>query len=192
MSHIALHRFSFQLISRSELFPLQACPNPLFCRDLTQRLPQEHLFQPMLKAQIHRGANKMKIKLLIAACCYLGIVVTTPAQVGGVKVKIPFEFEIAKETLPPGEYVIWSERDQVFLRIAGGRTVAMVQSNRTVHDGGKTGKVVFNCYEKHCFLSQLWTSDPDQARQLPKSKSEVEMAQQAEPQQFALLGTPLR
>ena len=34
-----------------------------------------------------------------------------------------------------------------------------VQSNRTTHDGGKTGKEVFNCYQKQCFLSQLWLPD---------------------------------
>lgn len=133
----------------------------------------------------------MKIKVLVAACFLLGSVVTTRAQVGGVKVQVPFDFHIAKQTFPAGEYVIWSERDQLFLRIAGGKTVAMVQSNRTVHDGGKTGKVVFHCYGRGCFLSQLWTPDPDQAREIPRSKSETELARKGEAQQFALLGKPL-
>jgi hypothetical protein len=137
-------------------------------------------------------SNTMKIKFLAAACCFFGVVVTTPAQVGSVKVHVPFEFNIAKQTFPAGEYAIWSVRDQLFLRIAGGKTVAMVQSNRTVHDGGKTGKVVFNCYEKRCFLSQLWTPDPDQAREISKSKPELELAKRGEPQQFALLGKPSR
>jgi hypothetical protein len=134
----------------------------------------------------------MKIKLLVAACCCFGSAAAAPAQVGGIKVQVPFDFNIAKQTLPAGEYVVWSVRDQLFLRIAGGKTVAMLQSNRTVHDGGKTGKLVFNCYRKRCFLSQLWTPDPDESRQLPKSKSELELARQGEPQQFALLGKPLR
>jgi hypothetical protein len=130
----------------------------------------------------------MKIKLLVAACGFLGSVVTTPAQVGGIQVHVPFEFNFAKQTLPAGDYVIWSVRDQLFLRIADGKTVAMVQSNRTVHDGGKTGKVLFHCYEKQCFLYQLWTPDPDQAREIPRSKSEMELARHGEAQQFALLG----
>jgi hypothetical protein len=134
----------------------------------------------------------MRIKLLVAACCFFGGVVTTPAQVGSVKVQVPFEFNIAKQILPAGEYVIWSVRDQLFLRIAGGKTVAMAQSNRTVHDGGKTGKVLFNCYARTCFLSQLWTPDPDQAREILRSKAELELARQGEPQQFALLGKPPR
>ena len=130
----------------------------------------------------------MKIRLLVAACFFFGNVAITPAQVGGIRVNIPFEFQFAKQTLPSGEYVIWSVRDQLFLRVAGGKTLAISQSNRAVHDGGKTGKVLFNCYEKRCFLSQLWTPDPDQARELPKSKLEMELARHGEAQQFALLG----
>jgi hypothetical protein len=134
----------------------------------------------------------MKIKLLVAACCFFGGVVTTQAQVGSISVHVPFEFHIAKQTLPAGEYVIWSVRDQLFLRIAGGKTVAMVQSNRTIHDGGKTGKIVFNCYGNRCFLSQLWTPDPDQAREIVRSRSELVLAKQGDAQQFALLGKPSR
>jgi len=134
----------------------------------------------------------MKIKLFVAACCFLGSVAPARAQVGGVKVQVPFEFNVAKQAFPAGEYVIWSERDQIFLRIASGKTVAMVQSNRTIRDGGKTGKVVFNCYEKRCFLSQLLTPDPDESRQIPRSKSEMELAKREDAQQFALLGESMR
>ena len=134
----------------------------------------------------------MKIKLLVLSCCFLGSVATTQAQVGSVKVRVPFEFHIANQTFPAGEYLLWSVRDEIFLRIAGGKTVAMVQSNRTVHDGGKSGKVVFNCYEQRCFLSQLWMPDPDESRQIPRSKSETELAKREDAQQFALLGEAAR
>lgn len=132
----------------------------------------------------------MKIKMLVLACCFLGSMATTRAQVGAVKVSVPFEFNFAKQNLPAGEYLIWSVRDQLYLRIAGGRTVGMVQSDRTLRDGGKTGKVVFNCYEKRCFLSQLWTPDPDRSRQISRSKPELELAKREDAQQFALLGQP--
>ena len=52
----------------------------------------------------------MRIKLFVAACYYLGTVVTTPAQVGGIKVYVPFEFHVAKQTFSAGEYILWSER----------------------------------------------------------------------------------
>ena len=130
----------------------------------------------------------MKFKLMLAAGCFLAGVTATHAQVGGVKVQVPFEFEMANMTLPAGEYVVWSEHDQVLLRVAGGKTVAMTQANRTMHDGGKSGQVVFNCYDKRCFLSKLWTPDAEQGRELLMSKTEKQLAKHGEPQLFALLG----
>jgi hypothetical protein len=132
----------------------------------------------------------MRIKLLAAGMFFLGGAISTHAQSGGVHVRVPFEFEIANKTLPPGEYVVTSDHEQVWLRVYQGNTVAVVQSNGTTHDGGKNGKVVFNCYEKLCFLSQLWLPDAGTGRVILTSKSEKEAAKRAEPQQFALLGAP--
>jgi len=130
----------------------------------------------------------MRMKLLAAAWFFLGAVISTHAQGTGVQVRVPFEFEVANKTLPPGEYVISSQGDQVWLRVYRGNTVAVVQSNRANHDGGKTGKVVFNCYEKLCFLSQLWLPDADMSREILTSKAEKQAGTHVEPEQFALLG----
>ena len=133
----------------------------------------------------------MKIKLLSAGLFFLGGVISTHAQSGGVRVKVPFEFEIANKHLPAGEYVVSSDHEQVWLRVYRGNTVAVVQSNHSVHDGGKTGKVVFNCYQKLCFLSQLWLPDAEGAREILASKSEKQAARRGEPQQLALLASPM-
>ena len=130
----------------------------------------------------------MRIKLLAAGFLFLGGVISTHAQAGGIRVRVPFAFEVANKTLPPGEYVVSSQSDQVWLRVSSGNTVAVVQSNRTTHDGGKTGKVVFNCYQKLCFLSQLWLPDADTSREILTSKEEKRAARHVEPEQFALLG----
>lgn len=134
----------------------------------------------------------MKTKLLAAGFFFLVGVVSTHAQSGELRVRVPFEFEIANKHLPAGEYVVSSDHDQVWLRVYHGNTVAVVQSNRAVHDGGETGKVVFNCYEKLCFLSQLWLPDANGAREILTSKSEKQAARREEPQQFALLAKPIR
>jgi hypothetical protein len=136
----------------------------------------------------------MKTKLLAAGLFLLGGVISTHAQTGamGVHVRVPFEFQIASMTLPAGDYVVWSDHEQVWVRVYRGNTVAVVQSNRAAHDGGNTGKVLFNCYEKLCFLSQLWLPDADGAREILISKSEKQAATRREPQQYALLGQPNR
>jgi hypothetical protein len=136
--------------------------------------------------------NIMKIKLLAAGLLFLGGVISTHAQTVGVKVRVPFEFQFSNQILPAGDYAVWSDHEWVWLRSYGSKTVAVVQSNQATHDGGITGKVVFNCYEKQCFLSQLWLPGAYGAREIRASKSEKEAAKRLEPQQYALLGNPSR
>jgi hypothetical protein len=130
----------------------------------------------------------MNWKLAAAALCFTAGVVSTPAQGPRVKVQVPFAFEAANKAMPAGEYEVWSERNEVLLRNSDGNIVAMQQSNRVVRNGGNSGQVVFHCYENHCFLSELWTADSEQGREVLESKSEREIAKHQEPQQFALLG----
>jgi len=130
----------------------------------------------------------MKIRFLAVGLFFLGGVSSAHAQTGGVHVRVPFEFEIANKTLPAGEYIVSSDHDQVWLRVYRGDTVAVVQSNRVERDGENTGKVLFNCYEKLCFLSQLWLPDGHGAREIPISKTEKQLAKRTEPQLYALLG----
>lgn len=130
----------------------------------------------------------MNWKLAAATLCFSAGVASTPAQGLKVKVQVPFAFEVSNKTMPAGEYVVWSEHNEVLLRTADGNIVAMLQSNRVVRNGGKSGQVVFHCYQAHCFLSQLWTPDAEQGREVLESKSEREIAKHQEPQQFALLG----
>jgi hypothetical protein len=134
----------------------------------------------------------MKIRFLAVGLFFLGGVSSAHAQTGSVHVRVPFEFEIASKTLPAGEYIVSSDHDQVWLRVYRGDTVAVVQSNRVERDGGNTGKVLFSCYEKLCFLSQLWLPDGYGAREIPISKTEKQLAKRTEPQLYALLGNPSR
>src|SRR5277367_3674695 len=112
----------------------------------------------------------MRIKLVAAGLAILSGALATPAQTGGVKVHVPFEFGVANRTFAPGEYVLWSTRDEVFIRVASGKTVVMVQSNRIVGEGGATGKVVFKCYASRCFLLKLLTPDAEAGREIAESK----------------------
>ena len=114
-------------------------------------------------------------------------------QVWGVKVKVPFKFVVANKTLPQGEYLLSSTREEVFVQDSEGKRVSMVLTNpvsgRTV---GKTGEVVFECYTDLCFLSQLWTAGQDTGRELPRTRLETEIAKRETGNYFALLGTEPR
>jgi hypothetical protein len=114
-------------------------------------------------------------------------------QVWGVRVKVPFRFVVANKTLPDGEYMFSSVRDEVFVQDTKGKRVAMILTNavggRTV---GKTGEVIFECYTDLCFLSQLWTPGQDTGRELLKARLETEIAKRETGKYFALLGTEPR
>jgi hypothetical protein len=113
------------------------------------------------------------------------------AQTGGIQVEVPFEFQVAGQTLPQGEYVISSAKDNVFIQNSRGQTVAMVLSNaisgRTV---GKTGQVVFQCYDQRCFLSELWSPTQYAGRQVLRSRREEELAKKETAKYFTLVGAP--
>jgi hypothetical protein len=135
-----------------------------------------------------------KTTLLASLGLLVGLAVA-PAygQVWGVKVKVPFKFVVASKTLPEGEYLLSSVRDEVFVQDSQGKRVAMVSTNavsgRTV---GSTGEVVFQCYTALCFLSQVWTPGQEFGRELLRSRVETEIAKQETGKYFALLGTEPR
>jgi len=114
-------------------------------------------------------------------------------QAWGVRVRVPFRFVVGNKTLPDGEYMLSSVRDEVFVQDTQGKRVAMILTNavggRTV---GKTGEVIFECYTDLCFLSQLWTPGQDTGRELLKSRLETEIAKRETGKYFALLGTEPR
>jgi hypothetical protein len=135
-----------------------------------------------------------KTTLLASLGLLVGLAVA-PAygQVWGVKVTVPFKFVVASKTLPEGEYLLSSVREEVFVQNSEGKRVAMVLTNtvggRSV---GKTGEVIFECYTDLCFLSQLWTPGQDTGRELLKSRLETEIAKRETGKYFALLGTEPR
>jgi hypothetical protein len=143
---------------------------------------------------MRRIVMNKKTTLLASLGLLVGLAVA-PAygQVWGVKVKVPFKFVVANKTLPEGEYVLSSVRDEVFLQDSEGKRVAMVLTNavggRSI---GRTGEVVFECYTDLCFLSQLWTPGQDTGRELLKSRLETEIAKRETGKYFALLGTEPR
>jgi len=64
-----------------------------------------------LNSMTKQEGTSMRTKLFAIAVCLLGGVVSTHAQAGGLKVNVPFDFEVANKTLPAGEYVIRSQRE---------------------------------------------------------------------------------
>jgi hypothetical protein len=113
----------------------------------------------------------------------------TCAQGQGVKVNVPFQFRVSGETLPAGVYVFSSRRDRVLIRSAEGNASAMALVNGVSGRSSSTnGRVVFRCYARECFLSQLWNPAEDGGHQLLKSREEEKAAKREPGTYFALVG----
>jgi hypothetical protein len=121
-----------------------------------------------------------KLVLLTLACSWLVIVlasVPSRAQEVGLKVTIPFDFNVAEQVLPAGDYLILAPAGQK-LGILGpnGASALAVTNQVSGYQPGGPGFVVFNCYGERCFLARFWTARTDTGQELLKSNLEKKVA----------------
>jgi hypothetical protein len=123
-----------------------------------------------------------KQTLLIASLCWGIALVMVPAvaQAGGVQARVPFNFDVSGKTLPAGEYTMITGLHQVTIRDARGWAVATVLTNDLPGQFAREGtKVVFRCYDERCFLVQVWSPAHDGRLEVPTSRAETGLANQA-------------
>lgn len=132
----------------------------------------------------------MKSQTLVAVAIWTLMGLTAGVAYGQerVKVKVPFEFVVEDRNLPQGEYLISAVRDEVIVQNSEGKTLAMVLTNPVSgHEVGTTGLAIFQCYERRCFLSEVWSPTAVAGRQLMRSRGEKEIAKRKAPTYFALV-----
>jgi hypothetical protein len=114
------------------------------------------------------------------------------AQIGGdvIKAKVPFDFSVGTRAFAAGEYSLNSLLPRtMLLRNQGGRVVAAIGTHSVQSsEVQKSAKLVFNTYNGHYFLAQIWNEGRNIGRELPQSPVEIEMATKHSPgPQVALL-----
>ena len=134
----------------------------------------------------------MKKQTLIVAslCLVLGLALAPAyAQAGGVHAKVPFNFVAFGKTFPAGEYTMIPSSNQIKIRNADGRVVAMVLATPGPgRSDGANGEIVFHCYRDRCFLAEVWSPARENGRQVPTSRTEAELATEEHGKDFAVLG----
>lgn len=107
-----------------------------------------------------------------------------------ITVKLPFEFTVANQTLPAGNYTIKSlSPSRLLIRSQDGHEAVIassyaVQANQTPTDA----KLVFLRYGDQHFLYQLFAPGTDTGRQLSPSRVEVKMAKTVAPVTVSITG----
>lgn len=114
------------------------------------------------------------------------------AQTVGLRVHIPFQFNVGDKVLPAGQYLILAPQGATLKILGPNGTAALAVINEV---GGQRpdgpGMVDFNCYGQRCFLSQVWTARTETGKEVIKSALEKELASAKEQMAvIALRGTP--
>ncbi len=121
-----------------------------------------------------------RLVLLTLACSWL-VIVLAPVPSGGqevaLKVTIPFDFNVAEQVLPAGDYLIQAPAGQK-LRILGPNGASALAVTNQVSGSRPSGPgfVVFNCFGERCFLARFWTARTDTGQELLKSNLEKKVA----------------
>lgn len=132
----------------------------------------------------------MHTRTLFLTLALFGTLSATSAQAqsGRVKVNVPFPFMVADRVLPAGEYVLSNSDHKVMIGEAH-KSIAMLLTNYVRgRKAPETGQVVFQCYGRQCFLSEIWAPGQEVGGQVVRSHMEIGVAKHQAPTYFALLG----
>ena len=111
-----------------------------------------------------------------------------------LRVKIPFNFSVERQTFSPGEYTLKPLlQNAMLLRNQTGQALMILTIPLGSTEAPSSGKLIFNRYGGQYFLAQIWDAGEPVGRQVTKSPAEIEMAKKDSPgQQIALsFVTPL-
>ena len=113
----------------------------------------------------------------VAMVVLLGcLAVSAKAQCSGLnsRVIIPFQFNVAKTTLPAGEYAITCKNSgqQLLIRSLDQKIGAVVQMIPVSGKAKDHGSLVFRRYGSQYFFAQAWIVGMDEGLELPRSRAE--------------------
>jgi len=126
--------------------------------------------------------TRLVLYTVLAAMILMGL----PALAQGreTKFNVPFSFNVDKEVLPAGTYVV-AQVFEASLMIRGasnGHATLVSSMGVESADREKPCKLVFHRYGNRYFLSQAWLGLRTSGRELLRSNEESEIARNAHPQ----------
>jgi len=137
----------------------------------------------------------MKNTRFMVSVAFAALVLLTSAfaQTGAIRVTVPFDFTVGKQTLPTGNYRVAISGSQLQVARMDGPGVASVSTNYT--GGGPnqdlTPRLVFHCYGNRHFLSVAWIGEVNMGHELFASAAELEYARTTKQEQTTVLAARL-
>lgn len=99
----------------------------------------------------------------------------------GMRIDIPFAFQVGEERLPAGNYSVGERSLLIVIRSRGGQQGVTVPPHSRLGAGRDRveAKMVFHRYGAQYFLSEVWPAD-GQGYQLRRTRSERALAQRSQ------------
>ena len=132
----------------------------------------------------------------VAAALLLGAFAPLSHAAPVTQAKIPFAFEVNNKTMPAGEYELArvfenSNAPQMIRSTDSGAGAILPTMVLHYTDRSSGPKLVFRCYGRECFLSEVWSGD-GRAWKLSESRREKEITQiSADEEDLASIAVPL-
>ena len=108
-----------------------------------------------------------------------------------MKVNIPFAFGVEDQSLPAGQYLVFTVTPERSIRIvsADGKHSAIVNTlPNYAKEPSSNSRLVFHSYGNEYFLAEVWTAGQDVARNPLSSKKAMESASNGEkPEAFTVV-----
>ena len=136
--------------------------------------------------------KKFMLQALGCASLFFATTGATPAQTVGLRVRVPFEFNVGEKVLPAGDYLILAPRgDKLEVFGRNGNAVVAITNQISGKRSEGPGAITFNCYRDRCFLATFWTALTDTGQELLSGHTEKELAAKAkESSVITLRATP--
>jgi hypothetical protein len=111
------------------------------------------------------------------------------------KANIPFAFQVGDKTMPAGEYRVTrvfegSDITQQIRRTDSGAGAFLPPTTPHYTDRNVEPKLVFHCYGKECFLSEVWSAD-GRSWKFTESRREKQISQAQMESELASISVPL-
>ena len=131
----------------------------------------------------------MKRYYLAIAFAVSILMTSAVAQTGAIKATIPFDFTIAKQTFPAGEYKVAVQGTMLQVVWLDGSGSAYVQYSLSAHNKDASPRLIFHRYGNRSFLSQAWITGA--GHELIASPREIDYARTDKQEQVVVLASAL-
>ena len=129
--------------------------------------------------------------LMIAVAFAISILMASAvAQTGAIKANIPFDFIVARQTFPAGEYKVSVQGTMLQLTRLNGTDSGYVKYNLSAHDKDMSPRLIFHRYGNRNFFAQAWITGA--GHELIASPREIEYARTDKQEQVVVLALTLR